>query len=124
MSNGKITSRFPIVLPAPPVQPPGSAYGGEIVLTGDLNLSTKSAQPSIQDVLNAMQDLSKKLSQLSKNQQVLANKFDLIDKIVRANYTNIITAANYGISWQNSLFEVSEYGMNAVGPNPPHYAKL
>jgi len=95
MSNGKITSRFPIVFP---VQPPQSASSAEIVLTGDLNLSSKSAQPSIQDVLNAMQDLSKKLSQLSKNQQVLANKLEQIERTVAANYSNIITAANYGIS--------------------------
>jgi len=63
------------------------------------------------------------LSQLSKNQQVLANELDQIEGIVRANYSNIITAANYGISVQTSLFEVSEYGMTVVGPNPPNYAK-
>jgi histidinol dehydrogenase len=54
-----------------------------------------ASQPTTQDLLNAINDLSKKISQLSKNQQTLASSLDQIGKTVTANYLNIQKAANY-----------------------------
>jgi hypothetical protein len=64
-------------------------------------------QPTNQDVLNAIQDLGKKISQLSKNQQALESYLGQIDSTVGENYYNIISAANFGVQWQISLWNLN-----------------
>jgi len=78
------------------------------------------SQPTNQDVLDVIQDLSKKISQLSKNQQILASKLDQIESTVGDNYSNIIAAANYGVAWQVVIYNLT----TGIGqPNPsPHWA--
>jgi hypothetical protein len=58
-------------------------------------------------VLNAIQDLGKKISQLSKNQQYLWNYLEQIDSTGGENYSNIIAAANFGVQWQIGIFNLN-----------------
>lgn len=64
-------------------------------------------QPTNQDVLNAIHDLGKKISQLSKNQESRWNYLEQIDSTGGENYSNIIAAANYGVQWQICLWNLN-----------------
>ena len=90
----------PSMVPAQPRYRHPSGEGVVIVVEPPPTPAKHGAQPTIQDVLDAIQDLSKKLSQLSKNQQTLESRLDSIEKTVKANYSNIIMAANYGVTIQ------------------------
>ncbi len=77
--------------------------------------SKPTAQPTNQDVLNALHDLNKKISQLSKNQQILETKIgalgsrlEHIESAVNSSYANIIKAANYGVAWQVCIYNLTQ----------------
>jgi hypothetical protein len=86
---------------------PRYAPSGEQVVPVDPPVTPAKPQPTIQDVLNAIHDLGKKISQLSKNQQILESRLDWIENTVGDNYNNIISAANYGVQWQISLWNLN-----------------
>jgi hypothetical protein len=91
-----------------PIPPSGSSprFGKGVVEPPPLP-STPAAQPTTQDVLNAIQHLSKMISQLSKNQEALESKLGAMETTVNANYKNIIKSANYGVSWQIGLWNLN-----------------
>jgi hypothetical protein len=56
-------------------------------------------QPTIGDVLGVLDDMSRKLQQLGKNQRVIDSKLDYLTQRVAAVDQNLIMAASYLKSW-------------------------
>ena len=64
---------------------------------------TGPAQPTLGDVLRALQDLGQKVHQLSKNQQALETRLDSVRKRVDAVHHNTIIGAEWLRTWSYCL---------------------
>lgn len=112
MTDKALRSRFPVYLR--PRLAPSAEKVGLVDPTGPK--AAHASQPTNRELLDAIQDLSKKISQLSKNQQILANKLELIERTVNDNYSNIIAAANYNVAWQTVIYNLT----TGIGQPDPH----
>jgi hypothetical protein len=78
-----------------PVTPPHIPPVLEKVKLVDAPATAKiSAQPTTQDVLNAIHDLSKAISQLSKNQQIMQTMLSNIFQYQQHTNSNVTTSFN------------------------------
>jgi len=109
-----------------PVRPPRVNLPVEKVGLVNVGAPIKAqAQPTIQDALNAIQDLSKKITQLSKNQQILETKLDNIQKSLAAVDTNVMTGAQYlgyNIRYVIAILPAAEKSDTAYAPPPLTWA--
>jgi hypothetical protein len=86
---------------------------------------TGPPQPTIADVLKALQDLGQKIHQVSKNQQSLESRLESLKKRVDAVHHNGIVAAEWLRTWDYCLLmNIPIDGPSAFVPsgvNEPHW---
>jgi hypothetical protein len=70
-------------------------------------------QPTIADVLRALQDLGQKVHQVSKNQQALEGRLEGLSKRLEAVHSNTIVGAEWLRTWSYCLL------MNLDDPPTP-----
>ena len=80
-------------VPITPLPLPGSV--DNVKLIDAPSVTASRAQPTLQDVLNAVNDLAKSISQLSKNQQIIEKNVEAMQKRI---YHSTINGMNSGIS--------------------------
>ena len=93
----------------PPPQPGGFAQV-QVVETPSY---TGPPQPTIGDVLRALQDLGQKVHQVTKNQQALESRLESLRKRVDAVHSNTIVGAEWLRTWSYCVF------MNLDDPPTP-----
>jgi hypothetical protein len=93
----------------PPPQPAGFAQ----VQVVDTPSYTGPPQPTIGDVLKALQDLGQKVHQVSRNQQALESRLESLRKRLDAVHSNTIVGAEWLRTWSYCVF------MNLDDPPTP-----
>lgn len=123
MANINLQTMRPSPFRPPRVYVPVEKVG---LVDAQLPKSAAPAQPTTQDVLNVIQDLSKKISQLSKNQQILETKLDNIQKSLAAVDTNVISGAQWNAYVTNYFWAIGTPGqksdIGAKSPEQPIWA--
>jgi hypothetical protein len=80
-------------------QPPPQPGGFTQVQVVEAPSYVGPPQPTIADVLRALQDLGQKIHQVSKNQQALESRHESVRKRVDAVHSNTITGAEWLRTW-------------------------
>ena len=96
----------------------------KVVLMDPVAVALKAGQPTIQDVLNAIHDLSKKITQVSKNQQILETKLSHTEKYLMGVGTILIHAANWlyqSIYYYTIPPSADGNTYPQFAPHPPHW---
>ena len=80
-------------------KPPRPHADGNAVEVVDSVVYTGPAQPTVADVMKAIQDLAKKISQLSKNQRAIETKLQSMTKQLDAIDANTVAGAVWLAAW-------------------------
>jgi hypothetical protein len=94
-------------------QPPPQTANFTPVQIVDTPSYSGPPQPTIADVLRALQDLGQKVHQVSKNQQALESRLESLRKRLDAVHSNTIVGAEWLRTWSYCVF------MNLDDPPTP-----
>ena len=110
----------------PGMAPPPSAFaGGNIVELPDTGITPVHPKPDDAEILNAIGELSKKLSVLAKNQRVLSDRLRHVEGLITNNSSNVVNGFVY-MRWL--MWAVAYWTLNADDdtwgrnvPKMPHW---
>ena len=110
----------------PSMAPRASAFsGGNVVELPDTGSAPVNQKPDDAEILKAIGELSRKLSVLSKNQSVLADRLRHLEGLISNNSSNVVNGFVYmrWLMWAVAYWTLNEdddtWGRNV--PKMPHW---
>jgi hypothetical protein len=110
----------------PTMAPRASAFsGGNVVELPDTGSAPVNPKPDDAEILKAIGELSRKLSVLSKNQSVLADRLRHLEGLISNNSSNVVNGFVYmrWLMWAVAYWTLNEdddtWGRNV--PKMPHW---